>query len=63
MTVAELPAPAPMTILTRAQVCAWLQISERQFYKLNIPALRVGKRAVRYQAATVLEFFMRRSAP
>ena len=43
-------------VLTRRQVCRWLQISERQFFRLNVPAIRVGKRGVRYHAGTVIEY-------
>jgi hypothetical protein len=53
-------APAAEAVLTRDQVCAWLQISERQFYRLNLPAIRVGKRGVRYHVGTVLEHLKRR---
>jgi len=56
------PADDPIisqAVLTRRQVCRWLQISERQFYRLGFPAIRVGKRGVRYHAATVLEYLNR----
>ncbi len=51
--------PSGTAVLTRRQVCRWLQISERQFYRLNFPAIRVGKRGVRYHAGTVLEYLNR----
>jgi len=52
---AALSGPSTEAVLTREQVCHWLQISERQFYRLNLPAIPVGKRGVRYLAAAVLQ--------
>ncbi len=57
---AALRGPTTEAVLTREQVCHWLQISERQFYRLNLPAIPVGKRGVRYLAAAVLQHLKER---
>lgn len=54
-------APAPDAMLTPAQACAWLQISMRQLQRKNLPAIRLGKRTIRYHVATVLEYLKRKA--
>ena len=50
--VAELPAD---TFLTREEVAAWLALPyPRQVDRLGVPALRLGRRTVRYHKGTVL---------
>lgn len=63
MTAAVLeipPAPAPEAVLTTEQVCAWLQISERQLQRLDLPVIRLGKRTIRYHVGTVLDHLKRK---
>jgi hypothetical protein len=60
--LAQLPAaPAPEAILTPLQLRTWLQVSEAQLYRLNLPAIRLGRRTVRYHVGTVLEELKRRA--
>ena len=54
-------APAPEAVLTTDQVCAWLQISERQLQRLDLPVIRLGKRTIRYHVGTVLEHLKRKA--
>lgn len=54
-------APASEAMLTSAQVCAWLQISERQLQRLNLPVIRLGKRTCRYHVGSILEHLKRRA--
>ena len=44
------------TILTQAQVAAWLQISERTVRDLGIPRLRLPDSLPRYAAGEVLAY-------
>jgi hypothetical protein len=60
VTSATQVEPTAEAVLTREQVCRWLQISERQFYRLDLPAIRVGKRGVRYHVGTLLEHLKRK---
>ena len=56
------PAPPREAMLTADQVCAWLQISERQLQRQNLPFVRLGKRTIRYHVGTVLEYLTKRRA-
>lgn len=55
------PAPTPEAMLTADQVCAWLQLSKAQLYRLNLPAIRLGHRTVRYHVGTVIEYLKTRA--
>jgi hypothetical protein len=47
--------PRPEAVLTTAQVARWLQISESQVRRLNLPCIEVGRGRFRYVAGQVLE--------
>jgi hypothetical protein len=51
----------PETILTAAQLAMWLQVSEAQVQRMNLPGVRTGKRRWRYIAGQVLDELKRRS--
>lgn len=48
----------PGTILTTAQLAAWLQCSERQVELLRLPRLSGLGRLARYEAGAVLQHLM-----
>ena len=55
--------PAPNAILTALQVAEWLQLRSRSgalqprlVQRLGIPAIRLGHKTLRYQAATVAKW-------
>ena len=52
-------APPREAILTPDEVCAWLQISRRQLYRLDLPTISLGRRTVRYSVEQVLEHLKR----
>ena len=52
-------APPREAVLTPAQVCEWLQISIRQLHRMDLPAIRLGRRTVRYSVEQVLEHLKR----
>lgn len=54
-------APPREAILTGGQVCAWLQISERQLQRLDLPTIRLGDRTLRYSVEQVLAHLQRRA--
>lgn len=45
--------PAPETILTRAEVAAWLKIKPRQVQRLGIPCVDLGLKTKRFIAKDV----------
>lgn len=56
----QLPAaPAREAMLTKEQACAWLQISERQLERLNLPVVRLGKRTPRYHVGSIIDHLTR----
>lgn len=55
-TAVEPPfVPRPEAVLTTAQVARWLQISESQVRRLNLPCVEVGRGRFRYVASQILE--------
>jgi hypothetical protein len=46
-------SPFPDTILTRAEVAAWLKVKPRQVERLGIPTLDLGHKTKRYVARDV----------
>jgi hypothetical protein len=46
----------PETILTRAQLAAWLQVSEHTVREWPLPRLRLPGSTVRYSAGEVLRY-------
>jgi hypothetical protein len=55
-------AHAPETVLTKAQVADWLQISEDMVDRLNLRRIRISERKERYLAKHVLEDLEKRAA-
>lgn len=55
------PTPPREAILTTTQVAAWLQISEEQVRRLNLPSIPVGKRRWRYIAGQILDALEKRA--
>ena len=53
--------PRPEAVLTTAQVARWLQISETQVRRLNLPCIEVGRGRFRYVAAQVLDAMRQRA--
>jgi hypothetical protein len=52
-------APAPDTILTRAEVAAWLKIKPRQVERLGVPCLNLGRKTKRYLREDVERWLQR----
>lgn len=46
--------PALDAVLTRDEVAAWLKLKPRQVERLGIPAIRLGRKTVRYLGGDVL---------
>lgn len=44
----------PESILTRAEVAAWLKVKPRQVERLGVPHLDLGRKTKRYVARDVL---------
>jgi hypothetical protein len=42
------------TVLTRAEVAAWLKLKPRQVERLGVPCIALGRKTVRYLRADVL---------
>ena len=61
--VLDVPVEAPpeTAMLTKEQAAAWLQISERQLERLNLPVVMLGKRTPRYHVGSILEHLTRRA--
>lgn len=53
--------PRPEAVLTTRQVARWLQVSETQVRRLNLPCIEVGRGRWRYLAGQVLEELKRRA--
>lgn len=47
-------SPLPDTILTRAEVAAWLKVKPRQVERLGVPTLDLGRKTKRYVTRDVL---------
>ena len=54
MTRQTLPATSDTTVLTRAEVAAWLKLKPRQVERLGVPCIPLGRKTVRYLRADVL---------
>jgi hypothetical protein len=52
-------APADVTIMTRAEVAAWLKVLPRQVGRLGVPCVALGRKTVRYVRADVVEWLER----
>lgn len=50
--------PPPEAVLTRAQVCAWLQCAPRQVDRWHIPAIYLGPKSKRWLAKDVLDWLV-----
>lgn len=40
-------------LMTKAEVAAWLQVEPRQLARLGVPALKLGRKTVRYSRTEV----------
>ena len=59
--VRSLTSLPPDALLSRAQVAAWLQATERQVERWRIPRIALSRKVVRYRLGTVREWLQERA--
>jgi hypothetical protein len=61
--VRSLSSLPPEALLSRAQVAAWLQVTERQIERWRVPRIALSRKVVRYRLGDVREWLQTRVLP